>query len=390
LALLMSLSLWAASAQVMGVINFSKNYISAYWVLLCWLPGVVLSQFFQNWFKYAFQRSRFMMIIALQSAIYLIFIISLKLLHKIDLQNVMLASLLSIWIPAVIGLLYLHRMVIFRIDKEILTKLLCYGAPFMLMAFGYNLMFSFDKYLLSGSVSREQFAIYSQAFRIAAIFSMVVSSFNFAFGPLSLSLLNKKDAPYAFAYLRTYYLFFICLGGIAFMAIGRVIILLLSGQDYVSGDKFFPFFIMGYIFYGLYSFAQLGIISSKRSYLGLCAILVGLIITIGLDILLVRQVKGYGVAIGFSLGNLAMVLLANYLSKRYLMISYDNLKDAVIIIMFVICGTISSYLFTISNLYIDGLVKLVVSAIIFCFIIMLPIFKSERNLFWKTLSGKLA
>jgi O-antigen/teichoic acid export membrane protein len=387
LAFFVSLSLWALSSKVMHLINFSTVYTASYWILLCWLPGVILCQFLQNWLKYTFKRTRFISVITLQSFLYFICIICLKLAGKISFQNVMLVSLVSIWLPALLGLFYSYRMIVFKINKEILSGLLGYGAPFMIMAFGFNMIFSIDKYILSGIVTQEQFAVYSQAFRIAAIFSMIVSSFNFAFGPLSLSMLNKEEASQVFASLRTYYLLFICFAGIVFTAAGKPIIQLLSGKDYIGGYSFLTFFIIGYIFYGLFSFAQLGIIRSKKSYLGLYVLCAGLIMTIGSDILLVQHAKGYGTAIGFFLGNLTMFIMAAALSKKYLAVGYQHIKDIIVIMLFAAFGAVSPFIFFADNLYIEALIKMMIGIGLFCAVFMTPLFKTDRGLFRQVLSG---
>ena len=298
----------------------------------------------------------------------------------------MLASLVSIWLPALLGLLYSYRMIVFKIDKEVLVKMLGYGAPFMIMTFGFNMIFSIDKYILSGVVAQEQFAVYSQAFMIAAIFSMIVSSFNFAFGPLSMSLLNNEDASAVFASMRTYYLLFICLTGVVFTAVGKVIILFFAGPNYVGGYNFLAFFIMGYILYGLFSFSQLGIIRSKKSYLGLSALLAGLAMTAGLDILLARYAGGYGTAMGFFLGNLTVVIAAAMLSKKYMMINYNHTKDIVIIAFFAVFGAVGPLAIFGCNLYAEGLIKVAICAVLFSVMIMLPLFKADRDMLRQVLS----
>ena len=379
LAFFISSLLWLFSRQTMTLINVSPGHVLPFLILLCWLPGIILAQFFQNWLKYTFQRKSFICVIALQSILYLLVILFLRAAHSINLQNVMLASLISVWSAALLGLLFLRQMLILRLDKNLLSSLIIYGFPFLIMSFGFNLIFSFDKFFLSRYISQEEFAIYSQSFRIAAIFSMIVSSFNFGFGPFSLSILEKEDAPHTFAHFRSYYLFLMCLAGAIFIAFSRVIILLLAGENYVSGTRFFPFFIMGYIFYGIYSFAQLGIIRSKKSYLGLYALLFGIVFTIGLDILLVQKLKGFATAIGFLLGNLIMALNANYFSKKYLVVNYNNLRDLIIIMAFIFFAIVNLYIFNIKNLYLDCLFKLSIGTVPFFLIMMLPFFKSERN-----------
>jgi O-antigen/teichoic acid export membrane protein len=386
LGLFVSFLLWGLTSQTMQLFNIPTSYSSAFWVLLAWLPGIVASQFFQKWVQYTFQRTRFVFVIGLQSVIYLFYVLYFKATDQISLQNVMLASLISVWIPGMVGLYFCRKMIGLKFDKDTLKNLLLYGAPFMVLAFGINLIFSFDKYILTRNVSPEEFAIYSQAFRIAAIFSMIVSSFNFAFGPFSLSILKKDDSPTIFKEVKTYYLFFMCFIGTIFIALGKPIIILLSGFEFIGGYKYLPIFILGYIYYGLYSFSQLGIIYSKKSYLGLYTLTAGLTMTIGLNFILVHPLQGLGTGMAFALGVLIMVLSGNLISKKYLQISSNIFKDGILFSTFLVFSLIFTNYLLISDLYMDSLTKLSIAAMGFGTLLFSPPFKSESKYFLQIFS----
>ena len=381
LAITTSFFLALLTTQSAKMFNISTTYLSSYWILLGWLPGIIFSQYFQKWVQYTFQRNKFLGVIALQSATYLTLILFLNFSEQINLYNVMMAYLASTWVSGFLGLYFSYHMIIFKFDRILLIKLIKYGGPFMALAFGFNMIFSFDKFILSRNVSSEEFAIYSQTFRVAAIFAMIVSSFNFAFGPFSLSLLNKNEGPDIFKKLKTYYLLFICLAGLCFIAFGKVIILLLSGPDFISGYKYLPLFIMGYIFYGLYSFAQLGIIYSKKSYLGLYSLSAGLITTIGLDFILVSPIKGFGTGLGYVLGVTVMVFLANIFSQKYLKIETNSLKDSLLIFIFIVISFCFSNFYWTNNTYIDSMAKFISLTLIFGLLLLLPPFSSEPKIF---------
>ena len=327
------------------------------------------------------------MVIAFQAATYLALILFLKFSGQINLYNVMLGYLASTWVSGFLGLYFSYHMIIFKFDRILLIKLIKYGGPFMVLTFGFNLIFSFDKFILSRNVSSQDFAIYSQAFRIAAVFAMIVSSFNFAFGPFSLTLLNKDEGPDIFKRIKTYYLLLICLAGLCFIAFGKLIILLLSGPEFISGYKYLPLFITGYIFYGLYSFAQLGIIYCKKSYLGLYALSAGIIATLGLDFIFVSTMKGFGTSLGFALGIIAMVFLANNFSQKYLKIESNSLKDSFLIFIFIVISFCFSNFYWVSNLYIDSIAKLIFLAFVFGLLLLLPPFSSEYKTFRKIFSN---
>ena len=390
LALLVLFSLVLFGSQFRQLIHLPDNYSSSWLVMLGWLPGVIMAQYFQNWFKYTFRRSLFVLLIGIQSAVYLGGIVLLKLTGNINLLNVMWVMLASQWVIVVAGFLYCKKMFVLSFDKRLLQKLVFYGLPFMIMAFGYNFISSFDRFILLGKVSDEEFAVYSQTFRITAIISMVVSSFNFAFGPFSLSMLGKKDAPETFSRFHTYYLMIMCFAGLSFIALGKPIIQSFAGPDYTDGSKFVALFVMAYVFYGLYSFAQLGIIYSTKSYLNLYTLLVGILVLLITDITLVSKIKGYGTAAGFMLANIVMVLLANYFSKKYMPVKYHLVKDITLLLFFAAGGWGLNYLSLSQNIFSDAIFKLLIVLCLVTTLFFLLLSTSEKQYIKKLFSGRAA
>lgn len=386
LTCLLGFSLWLFAPSFIGLIKLSAGHTASFFVLLCWLPGVILSQFCQNWLKYSFQRTRFIRVMAIQSFIYVTLILIFRLTGRLNLFNVMCASVASVWTASALGLFFSRGLIGWSFDKALLGRMLRYGFPFMILAFGFNLIFSVDKYLLAGKVSPAEFAVYSQAFRVAAIFSMIVSTFNFAFGPFSLSVLNKDDAPDTFGYLRSMYLGVMCLTGLLFISFDKVFLLQLAGPNYLEGSRYLPLFVFGYILYGLYSFAQLGMIHSKQSHLSLYVLFFSLAGMVGFNLLTIPALKGYGTAWGFALGNLIMVLFAGWMSRKFFRINANNFKDALLFTFCLACALANPLLFPADNLYLAGSLKALVYLGLFGLLFGLPLFKPERTVLRQALS----
>lgn len=388
-ACLLCMALWFFSSQLLYIIKLPPDIIKSTHILLCGIPGIILSQFSQQWLKYSFQRLKFISIVSLQSATYLSAITFFKLTHQIDLINVMTASLASIWLSAFFGLYYSRGMLSLNIDLNVLIKMLLYGAPMMILGFGYNLIFSIDKFLLVSNVSEGDFAIYSQAFRIAAIFSMVVSSFNFAFGPFSLALMHKDNATDTLASLRTVYLLVTCFIGLIFISFDKVILEIFAGVKYIHGHVFVPLFVFGYILYGLYSFAQIGLIFSKKSGPGLYALAISLITTITLDLLLIPNIREYGAAIGFLVGNFIMVFLSYHVAGRFYSVKSNTWKDSLLFLACLALGSASWLSIDVSSFFAEAIWKAALCTMLFGLSLCTPPFKVERVMF-RNLWNKLA
>jgi O-antigen/teichoic acid export membrane protein len=378
LTIIVTFFMWLFAKQFQVLLQLSANNNGAWYILILWLPCVIIAQYFQNWFKYNFQRSIFLRSIFIQSGIYMCSIVLMKVSNNLSLFNVIIAMLFSQLAVVLIGFFYCKKLIIFSFNKALLLKLIYYGLPFMIFAFGYNFIASVDRFMLTGKINTDDFAVYTQAFRISAIISMVVSSFNFAFGPFLLSLLGKAEASHTLSRLHTYYLMVMCFLGLCFFAASKVIILLFTNADYLNGYKFMPMFVIGYIFYGLYSFAQAGIIHSRKSYLNLYILIISLIAIFLLDFFLAPIFKGYGTALGFMITNILMVVLASLFSAKYIVIKYNYLSDGLLLLL-LFCGGFLLLFFAIANnVYIDAGIKIAVVVIITLPILFFLLTKTER------------
>jgi len=186
LALAVVVIMCSFPGQLQSSIQISPGNTNSWWILTAWVPSIIIAQFFQNWFKYTFRRSLFLTLIIIQSVVYFGSVLYMKVTGQVSLFNVMVAMLASQGMVAIIGFFFCRKMFVLTIKRKLLTNLIVYGVPFMILAFGFNLIASIDRYILPGRLNEEDFAVYSQAFRITAIISMLVSSFNFAFNPFLL------------------------------------------------------------------------------------------------------------------------------------------------------------------------------------------------------------
>ena len=378
LATVIGIFLYYFTPFAMDSLHLPRHQSDSYWLMIAWFIGLVINQYCLNWFKFTFKRSTFITLMFLQSIVYLVIILLLKHFDILSVSNVMLALGVSQWLNVLICIVLNRNMFTFNFRKQLLRELMRYGLPSMMIVFGMNLLLNLDRYILTGQISKEDFAIYTQAFRICAIMSMFVSSFNFAFSPSSLSIINDDDAGAQFSKIHSYYLLIMTFFGLGFIACGKLAILLLSGAEYLPAFRYFPFIVFAFILYGLYTFAQIGIIKSKKIFFALYVVVAGIILTFVIDMVFVRSLGGFGCVIGLLVALLSMLLLANIISKRNLFIPYAYAKDLTIVSYFLGLATLFCYLDISKNIYWDSTFK---CAILFVSILPLIsiLFKDDKT-----------
>jgi O-antigen/teichoic acid export membrane protein len=370
-------SAFAIPTLYLDAIGISHDHTVESFVLFSWIPANVLGQFIQNWFKWTFQRTRFL-VIALGTAVSnLILLYAIMSLGSLDLRNILFAQSLASWMFVLLGIWWCRRNFTLVLETKMSRELALYGFPMMLVMLVGMLSPALDRLFLVRVLSEQQLGVYSFCQRLSVIMSVVVAAFQTAFGPFAFSIWEKDDARHTFSRFQTYYI--IIAGGVALgiCCCGKVLTLLLGNEDYLSSVKYLPYLVAGAAVYGLYSFAAMGIFYSKRMIFNLISLSVGLIVTIILDSVLVPVLAEQGAVIAYLSGNVAMVLAAYLFSARFYTVLYSFVRDGALILTIGILLAATNYQFH-TDTFVDAAIKLLVFLPGFALVALLFLNSGER------------
>ena len=257
---------------------------------------------------------------------------------KLSVYGIILAQLIS----GIVLLLFLLPLIknkyLFRIDKEILNVVIKFSLPLLLanlfMA-GSNVA---DRFILNIYSGREQVGLYSFAYRIALIMSILIASFTTAWNPHSLNLYYSSDYKFTFGKvlnklvavscllllvvsLLAGYLFDIHIIGISFF-----------NPDYRAGIVIIPFVMIGYIFNGISSYYSVYPSVSNKSYHFLISELLAFLVNVLSNIFLIPWLGIIGAALSTAVGFLCGATYLFTISRKEIKIEY-HLKELSIIII---------------------------------------------------------
>ncbi|MBL7874124.1 MAG: oligosaccharide flippase family protein [Cyclobacteriaceae bacterium] len=320
---------FVSSDFFLKTIKLNEQSIFSLQLIFVWIPANVLTQYSQNWFKWTFQRVKFLIMSIGLAVLNLLFLILCTHYYYLDLEMILLANAISYWLFVVIGLFWCRKYIQFRIDKVLLNKLLIFGFPMMLVMLVGNLTSSLDRLFLARFLTGEQLGIFSFSQKLGVIMTVVVMAFQTAFGPFSFSIWEKPDAKDIFAKFQTYYIMATGVIAIGICAFIKPLIMILGNELYLKSSQYLFLFAEAIIIYGLYSFASLGISYSKKMTQNLIALCVGLLVNFVCNYLLVPVIFEYGALIGFLLGNVTLVITAYLFSRKSYPVKYFYLKDAI-------------------------------------------------------------
>jgi len=355
---------FASTDLILKSITLNQQNALSLQLIFVWIPANVLTQYCQNWFKWTFQRVKFLIMSIGLAVLNLLFLFFCIHYYNLDLKMILLANAISYWLFVIVGLFWCRKYIRIKIEKVLLKKLLFFGFPMMLVMLVSNLSSSLDRLFLARFLTGDQLGIFSFSQKLGVIMTVVVTAFQTAFGPFSYSIWEKPDAKDTFAKFQSYYIMTTGVIAIGICSSIKPLIMILGTELYLESSKYLFIFVQAIIVYGLYSFASLGISYSKRMIQNLIALCVGLVVNFACNYLLVPVLFEYGALFGFLLGNVTLVIVAYLFSQKSYSVKYFYLKDAILLI-FLFGLLLISNISMLNNIYWDALLKL--SILLPCF-----------------------
>jgi O-antigen/teichoic acid export membrane protein len=218
------------------------------------------------------ERSRFIVILTL---INILVNISMNIIFVIYLKKGVTGIFISQFIASAVLLLVLlptvSRFLRLTIDFSYLRKMVLFGLPFTLPGIFKIIMDLADRYIISDLINLDTAGIYNAGYRLASIMGLIVSGFNFAWGPFFLSISEQKDAKQIFAKVMTYFLlvtsgiFIIFAFFIDYFINFKIAGYTILGHEYFGGLIVVPWIMLAHIISGINSNLVVGIFIKEKS-----------------------------------------------------------------------------------------------------------------------------
>lgn len=237
----------------------------------------------------------------------------------------------------------------FHIDKALLKKMIFYVTPLVIVGVANSLIQFFAvplqaKYLgQSEALNIAEGGTYDVSRRIAGLFAMFITAFNYAAEPFFFKNASASDR-------RLYYgkicHFFSLVGGLVIlvMVFSLDAIQYLAGSSYREGLFVIPILLIGYLFLGLYYNVSIWYKLSDNTKYGALISTIGVVFFLAINILFL-SVYGYATTAWATLFTYAtMVGLAYIIGQKIYPIDYPVKKILLNIVIISIIVIASTYL----------------------------------------------
>ncbi len=245
-------------------------------------------------------------------------------------------------------LLYLSRGYQFRLDKPLIRKMAYYAFPLVIVgvanAFIQFSAIHFQENWLPGN-SKENLGsggVYDMSRRIASIFAIFTTAFNYAAEPFFFNNAREQDRENLYGPICR---FFVLVGGFVILAMvfGMDIIQFIVEKSYRESIFIVPILLMAYLFLGLYYNISIWYKLSDKTLYGALVSIIGLLLTVVLNIYLL-PIYGYAASAWITLATYAtMVIIVYFLGRHHFPITYPVVKifiNLVIIVALIIAASL--------------------------------------------------
>lgn len=273
---------------------------------------------------------------------------------------------------------YLH----FRIDTEILKKMLKFGLPYLPAALAATIVQVIDRPILTYMTNEATVGVYTTNYKLGISMMLFVGMFQYAWQPFFLTNAKEKNAKEIFAKVLT-----------LFMTIGSVILVLISlfvdniasfniyhgrtliAHQFLSGLPIVPIILLSYLFNGMYLNFTAGIYIKEKMYAFPIATGIGALSNVAVNLWLIPKMGIMGAAYATLISYFAMCAILFYFTQKYYYIKYEFRKVFTILGMIFTTGGVYYYLLYSGNL---NLINKII--ILFAFLFSLIIFRViEKN-----------
>lgn len=216
------------------------------------------------------------------------------------------------------------RGFVWKFNSRLWREILAYSAPLLVLGVAGIMNQTIDKIMFPSLVADPadamyQLGIYGANYKIAVVLLVFLQAFRFAYEPFIFA--RSKDAGegkfQAYRDAMKYFVAFallIYLGVMFYLDFVRYLI----SPRYFSGLAVVPVVMMGELFFGIFFNLSVWYKLTDRTVYGMWFSLVGLAVTVVLNVLLVPRIGYMGCAIG-CLGSYGTMMLASYFigNKKY-------------------------------------------------------------------------
>ncbi|PKQ62127.1 hypothetical protein BZG01_18035 [Labilibaculum manganireducens] len=237
---------------------------------------------------------------------------------------------LAIFVSSFINLLLLLPDILkvqLKLDRKLLIKILIYSSPILVVSICGTLNINLDKMIMPELIPESQnplyqTGIYGANYKLAVIMTLFIQAFRYSFEPFFFSQAKEQNSKQVYADVLKY---FVILGLIIFLGVMFYldIVKILIDSRYHEGLGIVPYVLLANLFFGIFFSLSLWYKLTDNTRFGAYIAIIGVVITIVLNILLVPIFGYMGAAYSVLACFLVITVISYIAGQKYYPVPYD-------------------------------------------------------------------
>lgn len=250
----------------------------------------------------------------------------------------------------------------FKLDKELMIKMLKYSVVLIPNTFMWWIINSSDRVMITSFIGNSANGIYAISCKIPTLLSTIVTIFNTAW---SYSAIKENDSYDRDEYNNSVYNGLVMLSvviGAAMMLVMKPFLAVYVSKMYYKAWMFTPYLVVGCVFLSIASFLGAYYTVNKDSKGFLYSSSVAAAINLALNYLLIPKIGIAGAALATAISYIAVFLYRAVDTKKYIFINVFSKKHLVSYILLMLIGC---------SMFIEGLMSYLLMIIIYIVILII-------------------
>lgn len=200
-------------------------------------------------------------------------------------------------------------------DRGLLVKMLRFGLPLIPASLLGWILTSMDKIMLRTMCTYSELGLYTAAFKIVSILSIVQTCFTLFWTPVAYRWYEEDVSKTRFEIINRLVSFIMTEMCLSLLLLKNLVAWIL-GQDFVNAIYIFPFILLYPIMYTISEATCVGIVFKRKTYYNILISGVAGMVNIGLNYMLIPVLYGKGAAIATGISYMVFFWMRTIISRK--------------------------------------------------------------------------
>lgn len=234
----------------------------------------------------------------------------------------------------------------FQFSKDLFLQMIKYSWPIMIAGLAFMVNENFDKFIQKFIIDDSEAGAYGGCYKMAVLMTLFVTAYRMGIEPFFFKQMQNENAKLTYAKVTEYFSFFASVVALGIIAnVSWIKLLLVPNSSYWIAINIIPIIVIANLFFGIYYNLSTWYKVTDRTRVGTYISWTGAIVTISLNLLLLRE-YGFMVSAWVTLAAyFIMMVLSYFLGQKYYPIPYRMKKISFFIVLLAVFSYVIVELF---------------------------------------------